>query len=220
MKVNGVTVGKGVGTGIRNTTVGEEAIPSNTTGNNNTTVGYQASFKNETGAKNTSLGSQALYENVSGSFNTAVGQYALLKVDGQTNTALGYEAGKTLTSGSNNTFIGYGAQPSAPNVSNEVTIGNDDVTKTRLKGDIYANGTANITKKLTCANLTMTGYPTTGPGSEYAPNMYIDDDGSIFKSGFVTNYITEEEVDKKLAIKDKLIEKLSARLDELEKRVK
>jgi uncharacterized coiled-coil protein SlyX len=29
-----------------------------------------------------------------------------------------------------------------------------------------------------------------------------------------------EEVDTKLAVKDKLIEKLSARLDELEKRVK
>ena len=33
-------------------------------------------------------------------------------------------------------------------------------------------------------------------------------------------YYSAEEVDKKLAIKDKLIEKLSARLDELEKRVK
>ena len=32
--------------------------------------------------------------------------------------------------------------------------------------------------------------------------------------------IQQEEVDKMLAIKDKLIEKLSARLDALEKRVK
>jgi hypothetical protein len=50
------------------------------------------------------------------------------------------------------------------------------------------------------------------------PNMYIDSNGKIFKSTAST-YSTEE-VDKKLAIKDKLIEKLSERLDKLEKKLK
>ena len=49
-----------------------------------------------------------------------------------------------------------------------------------------------------------------------APNVYVDTDGRLYSTA--TTYVTEEEVDKKLAIKDKLIEKLSARLDELEKR--
>ena len=54
--------------------------------------------------------------------------------------------------------------------------------------------------------------------TENPPNLFINSAGELIKST-ATTYSTEE-VDKKLAIKDKLIEKLSARLDELEKRVK
>jgi hypothetical protein len=46
----------------------------------------------------------------------------------------------------------------------------------------------------------------------------MDVNGRIHKA-LNTTYSTEE-VDKKLAIKDKLIEKLSARLDKLEKKLK
>ena len=49
------------------------------------------------------------------------------------------------------------------------------------------------------------------------PNLYAGSDGVIHTLS--TRYYNTEEVDKKLAIKDKLIEKLSARLDELDKRV-
>ena len=79
-------------------------------------------------------------------------------------------AGGDLTTGSNVTCIGYQAQASSPSATNEVTIGNPDVTVVRM-----GNGTPLTT----------------------------------------TTYVQEQ-----LAIKDKLIEKLSARLDELEKRVK
>ena len=69
----------------------------------------------------------------------------------------------------------------------------------------------------------------TGAGQLMTPRTYIDtttdpanlnvrSDGLLRRST-ATMYSTEE-VDKKLAIKDKLIEKLSARLDALEKRVK
>jgi len=50
------------------------------------------------------------------------------------------------------------------------------------------------------------------------PNTVIGPDGQMFKS--TTAMYTADDVDKRLAIKDKLIEKLSARLDELEKKVK
>ena len=50
------------------------------------------------------------------------------------------------------------------------------------------------------------------------PNVYVDGGGDLYKSTTAT--YSAEEVDKKLAIKDKLIEKLSARLDKLEKKVK
>ena len=50
------------------------------------------------------------------------------------------------------------------------------------------------------------------------PNVYIDSTGRIFKSSS-TSYSTEE-VDKKLAIKDKLIEKLEVRLKKIEDQLK
>ena len=55
-------------------------------------------------------------------------------------------------------------------------------------------------------------------GGSNASNMYMNADGLICKTTATT--YTTEEVDKKLAIKDKLIESLTKRLDELEKKVK
>ena len=51
-----------------------------------------------------------------------------------------------------------------------------------------------------------------------APNVCVDG-GGVLRRSTVATY-SAEEVDARLAIKDKLIEKLSARLDALEKRVK
>jgi hypothetical protein len=54
------------------------------------------------------------------------------------------------------------------------------------------------------------------------PNFHIGASGYVYRST-TTMYSAEETetaIDKKLAIKDKLIEKLSARLDKLEKRIK
>jgi hypothetical protein len=68
---------------------------------------------------------------------------------------------------------------------------------------VYANGTVNFANLPTFAS----------PG-----NVYISNGGFIYKSTATT--YSAEEVDQKLAVKDKLIEKLSARLDKLEKRVK
>jgi len=56
-------------------------------------------------------------------------------------------------------------------------------------------------------------------GSQFGNIVVNDSDGRLYKVTPPSTY-TAEEVDKKLAIKDKLIEKLSARLDELEKRIK
>ena len=68
----------------------------------------------------------------SGTLNTVVGDGAL-STTGPGNTALGYGAGTALIGGSNCTIIGRGAQASSPTINNEVTIGNDDVTLTRLR---------------------------------------------------------------------------------------
>ena len=118
--VNGVTVGQGGADGNFNTVVGVDALNANISGE-----------------YNTGFGSEALKLNTTGEGNTAVGANALKKTtEGNSNTAIGGGAGTDLTTGNNNAIIGYQAQPSSPTVSNEVTIGNDDVTVTRLKGQV------------------------------------------------------------------------------------
>jgi hypothetical protein len=66
------------------------------------------------------------------------------------------------------------------------------------------------------------GYDSGEHTSAGKPNMYMSAGGTLFRSTATTYTADEVEsaIDKKLAIKDKLIEKLSARLDKLEKRVK
>lgn len=56
------------------------------------------------------------------------------------NTIIGYKAGLSITDGSNNIVIGTNADASG-NVSNEVTIGNSSITKTRLRGAIMVGNT-------------------------------------------------------------------------------
>ena len=182
MTVNGVTVGRGNGDSDTNTVVGTNALVNNASGQWTTAFGNNA-LENSTANGNSAFGIDALKSVSTGSNNTGLGNYA----------------GTTLTTGRYNVLIGSGAEPSAPDVSFEVTIGNDDITKTRLKGAIIldpVNTNSNSTNMLN----------------------YVPATGAIERTN--ASFYNTEEVDKKLAIKDKLIEKLSARLDELEKKVK
>ena len=80
---------------------------------------------------------------------------------------------------------------------------------------IYQNGNVVLASKLKVPN----AYTDT---NARVPNLTMGVDGNIQRSTTLTYSAEETEaaIDKKLAIKDKLIEKLSARLDELEKRIK
>ncbi len=114
-----------------NTITGEGALP-NDSGTYNTADGYQALYTNNGGAGNTAVGSQALLFNVSGGENTAIGIEALYGLgvagvaSGYYNTAIGYEAGTTMsgpvTAGSNNTYLGS-LSGSATNLTNATAIG-------------------------------------------------------------------------------------------------
>ena len=83
-------------------------------------------------------------------------------------------------------------------------------------GNINIRGTTTLNDNLTIntGELLVPDMSTTVQPS----NVYIDGKGQFYKS--TTAFYSADDVDKKLAIKDKLIEKLSARLDELEKKVK
>jgi hypothetical protein len=146
-----------------NTAVGYQVGSAITTGNYNVAVGsinaasQNTLGANTTGALNTAIGSGALAANTTSNGSTAVGYGTLQANTGANNSAIGYVAGQAITSGtqntllgtnagnsgtnnlttgSNNIIIGYNAAASSATVSNEVTIGNDNIVNTRLKGNV------------------------------------------------------------------------------------
>ncbi|PYL71190.1 MAG: hypothetical protein DMF22_07480 [Verrucomicrobia bacterium] len=98
------------GNGHGNTAVGSQALLSNTTigvnsGFDNTAVGLLALFDNTIGHGNTAIGVQALQADTTGAVNTAVGQGALFHTTGNSNIALGSDAGFNIMTGNNNIDI-------------------------------------------------------------------------------------------------------------------
>jgi len=138
--VNSVAVGTGANGKKSNAVLGRNATGSdkNVSGYNNVAIGDDA-FASMEGANNSvAVGYHALELNTTGPGNVAVGGESLLRnVEGKNNTAIGYFAGGAMTSGDNNILLGNNAQTSADGVSNEVTIGDDNVTTVRMgNGDI------------------------------------------------------------------------------------
>lgn len=126
LTVNNISVGKGTGTGIDNTVVGEQALISNTIGNTNTAIGKSALKNNTTGYWNTAIGTQSqelgetargnvsmgrgsLQNNLIGIFNIALGYQALFSNLADKNTVVGGQAMYTNTTGTFNTVVGQEA---------------------------------------------------------------------------------------------------------------
>lgn len=144
-------------TGDLNVSIGADAMFRNTTGYANVAVGWSAFFNNTIGYNNTAIGFNPLGANTTGYNNTAIGYRALSNITtGNTNTAIGNSAGAIAqglvsntgaiesvyiganTSPLNNNqtnqiVIGYGALGAG---SNTVTLGNESIEKTILRGTI------------------------------------------------------------------------------------
>lgn len=151
-------------TGSNNTALGSGAMYLNTTGSNNVAVGQNAQYTAR-GSNNVAVGSQSLQCAVTGASNVAVGSSSLnsaineasnntalgssalrLLTTGICNTAVGNIAGCTLTTGTNNTLLGNNAQPSAVDISNEITLGDTNITTFRIPAlsfSVDSNGVAN-----------------------------------------------------------------------------
>jgi hypothetical protein len=133
--IYGLTVGRGGGAVLGNTTVGQGALAgSNSGAGGNVAFGYNAAAANTTGASNTALGTSSFLVNTTGSNNTAVGQDSLrANTTASSSTAVGYQsgynstgsanalfgayAGYNTTSGTQNTYIGTLAGPSSGSAS-------------------------------------------------------------------------------------------------------
>ena len=165
----------------------------------NTVVGARASEKQEGSINVTAIGNFALHRN-NGSFNTAVGASALGGADNAIEaTAVGYNALSGLESGYGNTAIGALAGNTLTSGENNTFIGQGAQPSSPIVSDEITLGDFRIAKL------------------RMVTGAIIWDKSS---RDIVELDTALNEVDKKLAIKDKLIEKLSARLDALEKKVK
>lgn len=152
--------------GVGNTAIGAGSLSSDTNGNYNTAVGAYALRDNTPGDNNgssTAVGAFSMQLTTTGRNNTAVGHNSLgQNLTGSTNVAIGHNAGywtsagNPLTSVNSGVFVGLDTRSLNDNSTNEivigrgargagnnsVTIGNDTIQKTILKGDIGIGNTS------------------------------------------------------------------------------
>jgi hypothetical protein len=126
-------------TGFHNSAFGVGSSVNNTLGNRNTGFGW-GSLSNNTGSDNTAIGSGSLVNNTTGNNNVAIGSSSGAMTSlGNTNTGLNDSVligvqSKVLGNGQTNQIvIGYDANGLG---SNTVTLGNTDITVTRLRGEV------------------------------------------------------------------------------------
>ena len=165
--------------------IGAEAAWSfNSSGSNQAQVyiGASAGYYNVTGIDNTYVGGYAGYYHTGG-YNTALGSGALLGASGtstgNSNTAIGYQAGKSITSGGQNSILGYASGAYVTTATNNVILGQ------------YAGGLSGINGLLTTGDQNvLIGYGATTSSSSGTRQVVVGGDYSVGK-GNTTTYFPE-----------------------------
>jgi hypothetical protein len=217
----GMSSSQSITTGSYNTAVGYISMANVSSGSNNSAFGM-ASMVAGNGDFRVAIGSWAL-SGGGGSYSTTVGGLSLMSTNSSAtyNVGLGYQAGRFISGGSvNNTtgassvFLGADTKPLADGDTNEivigynttgigsnsVTLGNDSITKTALKGlvgigttnptsklEIYGSGNTNTTSSLTVKNSSGNtglfvrddGYTGIGTGTLSGSKLTVADDITI-----------------------------------------
>jgi hypothetical protein len=127
-----MNAGTNSNSGSGNSFFGRQAAVSNTTGANNSTFGFQAGQSNQSGSSNSFFGKDA------GSF---LGNGSSQNNSADNSVFLGAQTRANASAETNQIVIGYQA---IGNGSNTVTIGNNDITATYLKGDAVLDAAAGI----------------------------------------------------------------------------
>lgn len=136
----GYQAGYDVDGGDYNSFLGYQSGYAGGTGSYNVGSGYRSLYSLTSAAYAAALGNEALYSLTEGDDNSAFGAYAGRSVNtGANNTFLGYNAGysqggsttNALTTGSNVTCVGNEAMPSGATATNEITLGDNNITSLR-----------------------------------------------------------------------------------------
>jgi len=164
---NNTIVGNNAGYGCKgfdSVIIGYQAGSASNTQGGETIIGKSARYNGNNLAGNTAVGKEAMkgVSGGNGSHTTAIGYEALkiLNNGGNQNTALGYQAGDKVNTGASNVIIGYSAASTGTNdltngsnniiigkeaaatsatVSNEITLGDANITKFRIPGLNFTN---------------------------------------------------------------------------------
>ena len=147
--------------GINNVAVGQFAGNSLNSGSqSNTLIGNTAGNSIVSSDDNTAVGNSALRVGSSSNLNrnTAIGRAALEASQGGDNTGLGYQAGNLISTGFNNTVIGSNAQASSGTASNEITLGDTNVTSLRIPG-LQSGASANDVLTFNGTDITLAAAP-------------------------------------------------------------
>ena len=177
--------------GKYNNLFGIGAGNSLTTGEHNQAMGYLAGYLNTTGSGWNAIGNAAGYSNTTGNNWNAIGYRAgRYLADGATeaevfnnSTYIGSNTKVSANGVTNENVIGYNA---TGNGSNSVTLGDDNIVKTVLKGNVGI-GTTSPTAKLTI------------DGNKTTSNLFEainDNDGLIGDSTFIINKLGYAGINK------------------------
>ncbi len=119
----GYRAGYNGGSGLSNTGIGTQSLYNLTSGAQNAGMGLSTLYSLTTGSDNTACGNTAGYSVSTGSKNTLVGRLAGRSQDSSATNA--------LTTGSNVMCLGFEAIPSSATATNEITLGDNDITSLR-----------------------------------------------------------------------------------------
>lgn len=177
--INSVDVGRGGGSVLSNTIVGDTALAANTSGSGNTAIGGYSFYQLTTGVSNTGIGFRSGFQNT-GNYNTVVGYTALNASSGANgNTGIGYTALLNCT-GNNNVAIGNQAGSLITTGSGNVIIGNNTGSAIATATDtvLICDGSGNIRIRVSSAgNVGIGVAPTLGP-LEMASGAYVTAGGT------------------------------------------
>ena len=177
-----------------NTAIGARALRNHCHGDNNVAIGHSPLLFQISASDNVAVGSMAGYCNVSGERNVFIGHQSGFYSLGCCNTALGYASGNSITSGSNLTVLGHQAQPSSATATNEITLGDANITSFRIPG-LQSSATDGqvLTYCSTNGNIVLKD---AGGGCNWDPsvsgalcNIYISNTACSFSSGGLCNTV-------------------------------
>jgi DUF2075 family protein len=165
-------------TATYNTAVGYDAGNAVTTGIQNTLIGGLAGDALTEGFGNVALGYSALSSDTLGKRSVAIGHQTLLNqnftsVTDVFNTAVGHEAGKSVTTGTANTLIGGLAGDTITTANSNVAVGKSALSATTTGGANTAVGTLALDSNTTAVGNVAVGYDSLGLNTTGASNVAV-----------------------------------------------